>query len=163
MGVAEALRQSIREYGVGDPLINSLHVKVSGCPNGCSRHHIANIGFHGAAAKGDGNQVPAYEVFLAGNYGNQDPARFGHRVKTKVPARRVPLFMNDILAHYQSERSEGESFNDFVDRVGTTPFEDLAAQYREVGTLNKENLETYVDWGRTILYKLERGEGECAV
>ncbi len=165
MGVADALRNSIRANDAADdPLVSGLHVKVSGCPNGCSRHHIANIGFHGAAAKGEGGQqAPAYEVFLAGNYGNLDPVRFGKRVKTKVPAKRVPAFMDDILAHYKSERSDGESFNDFVDRVGTEPFEQLAAQYREVGALNKENLDTYVDWGKTILYKLERGEGECAV
>lgn len=163
MGVADALRQTLRESAYEDPMVNSLHVKVSGCPNGCSRHHIANIGFHGAATKGDGNQVPAYEVFLAGNYGNQDPVRFGHRVKAKVPAKRVPLFMNEIISFYQNQRSDGEIFNDFVDRVGTEPFEKLADQFRDVGLLNKQNLDTYMDWGRTILYKLERGEGECAV
>ncbi len=165
MGVGDALRSSIRaNEHIDDPLISSLHVKVSGCPNGCSRHHIANIGFHGAAAKGEGGQqAPAYEVFLAGNYGNQDPVRFGKRVKSKVPAKRVPAFMDDILAHYKENRNDGESFNDFVDRVGVAPFEELASQYREVGALNKENLDTYVDWGKAILYKLERGEGECAV
>lgn len=163
MGVAGALRESIRRYGADDPLIKGLHVKVSGCPNGCSRHHIANIGFHGAAMKGDGNQAPAYEVFLAGNYGNQDAARFGHRVKSKVPAKRVPAFLDDVLSHYQANRSEGEAFNDFVDRSGTAPFEEIAAKYRGVGALNKENLDSYIDWGKTILYKVERGEGECAV
>ena len=165
MGVADALRDSIRANAdVEDPLISGLHVKVSGCPNGCSRHHVANIGFHGAAAKGEGGQqAPAYEVFLAGNYGNQDPVRFGRRVKTKVPAKRVPAFMDAILAQYKSDRANGESFNDYVDRVGTAPFEEVAAGFREVGPLNKENLETYVDWGKSIIYKLERGEGECAV
>ena len=163
MGVASALRETLRQSAFEDPMVNSLHVKVSGCPNGCSRHHIANIGFHGAATKGYGNQVPAYEVFLAGNYGNQDPVRFGHRVKAKVPAKRVPLFMNEIISFYQDNRSKEEPFNDFVDRVGTEPFEKLADQYRDVGSLNKENLDTYMDWGKTILYKLERGEGECAV
>ena len=163
MGVAGALRGSLRERGITDPAVRELHVKVSGCPNGCSRHHIANIGFHGAATKGDGNQVPAYEVFLAGNYGNVDPTRFGHRVKAKVPAKRVPAFVNDVLNHYTTNRQDGEGFNDFVDRVGVTPFEELAVPYREVGSLTKENLDTYMDWGKTILYKLERGEGECAV
>ena len=163
MGVASALRETLRQSAFEDPMVNSLHVKVSGCPNGCSRHHIANIGFHGAATKGDGNQVPAYEVFLAGNYGNQDPVRFGHRVKAKVPAKRVPLFMNEIISFYQDNRSKEEPFNDFVDRVGTEPFERLADQFRDVGSLNKENLDTYMDWGKTILYKIERGEGECAV
>ncbi len=163
MGVAGALRKSIREFGSDDPLITSLHVKVSGCPNGCSRHHIANIGLHGAATKGDGNQVPAYEVFLAGNYGNANAVRFGHRVKTKVPAKRVPEMMNALLAHYRDNRNGGETFNDYVDRVGVEPFEELLSQYKEVGKLNKETLATYMDWGKTILYKVERGEGECAV
>jgi sulfite reductase beta subunit-like hemoprotein len=163
MGVAGALRNSLRELGSDDPSIKSLHVKVSGCPNGCSRHHIANIGLHGAATKGDGNQVPAYELFLAGNYGNADPVRFGHRIKAKVPAKRAPELVNAVLAHYQAERNEGESFNDFVDRIGTAPFEEIAGKFRDVGKLNKANLDTYMDWDRTILYKLERGEGECAV
>ena len=163
MGVSIALRKSIREFGTKDPLIKELHVKVSGCPNGCSRHHIANIGFHGAVTKGDGNHVPAYEVFLAGNYGNADDVRFGHRVKAKVPAKRLPEFMIDILTYYQGERSDGERFNDFVDRVGTAPFEELAGRYRDVGALNKANLGTYMDWGKTVIFKLERGEGECAI
>ena len=163
MGVAGALRESVRTRGHDDEQVNKLHIKVSGCPNGCSRHHIANIGFHGAATKGDGNQVPAYEVFLAGNYGNDDPTRFGHRVRAKVPAKRVPQFTDAILDHYQQNRNKGESFNAFVDRVGVEPFEQLAGNYREVGSLNKANLDTYMDWGKTVLYKLERGEGECAV
>ncbi|MCH7655337.1 MAG: nitrite/sulfite reductase [Chloroflexi bacterium] len=163
MGVSIALRKSIREFGTKDPLIRELHVKVSGCPNGCSRHHIANIGFHGAVTKGDGNHVPAYEVFLAGNYGNADDVRFGHRVKAKVPAKRLPEFMTDILTYYQGERGDGERFNDFVDRVGTGPFEELAGKYRDVGALNKANLATYMDWGKTVIFKLERGEGECAI
>ena len=71
--------------------------------------------------------------------------------------------MNEIISFYQDNRSKEEPFNDFVDRVGTEPFEKLADQFRDVGSLNKENLDTYIDWGKTILYKLERGEGECAV
>ena len=63
MGLGEAVGDTLREMAIEDPLVKSLHVKMSGCPNGCARHHIANIGFHGAATKGDGNQVPAYELF----------------------------------------------------------------------------------------------------
>lgn len=163
MGVGEALRDTLLEMAVEDPLVKSLHVKVSGCPNGCSRHHIANIGFHGAATKGDGNQVPAYEIFLAGSYGSSDATRFGRRVKTKVPAKRVPQLTRHILDFYQGQRQNGESFNQFVDRMGTEPFEAIAEEYKDPGLLNRENIGTYLDWGKTVLYKLERGEGECAV
>ena len=47
--------------------------------------------------------------------------------------------------------------------MGGAPFEEIAGRFRDAGTLNKANLDTYMDWGKTILFKLERGEGECAV
>ena len=34
---------------------------------------------------------------------------------------------------------------------------------KEVGELNRETIDTYIDWDKTIIYKLERGEGECAI
>ena len=46
--------------GITDPLTKQIHIKMSGCPNGCSQHHIANIGFYGASIKVGGKHVPAY-------------------------------------------------------------------------------------------------------
>ena len=163
MGLAAAVRETLYEMAVEDPLVRSLHVKISGCPNGCARHHIANIGFHGAATKSDGRQVPAYEMFIAGNYGNGDPFRFGYRIKTKILAKRVPDMVRDLVKFYQEKRQNGEKFNDFVDRLGKDPFEELAGQHAKIGPLNKDTLDTYMDWSKTVLFKVERGEGECAL
>ena len=69
-----------------------------------------------------------------------------------------------IIDHYKANRNDGEEFNQFVDRVGTKPYEDMFGPWKaEIGELNRENINTYMDWGKTVLYKLERGEGECAV
>ena len=69
-----------------------------------------------------------------------------------------------IIDHYKANRNDGEEFNKFVDRVGTKPYEDMFAPWKaEIGPLDREHIETYMDWGKTVLYKLERGEGECAV
>ena len=163
MGLGQAVGETLKEMGIEDPLVKSLHVKMSGCPNGCSRHHLANIGFQGAATKGDGNQVPSYEISLAGSYGNGDSARFGQRVKTKVPAKRIPELVRHLIRFYQDQRQENETFNQFVDRMGPEPFEAMAGQYKEAGPLNRENIDVYLDWSEATLYKLERGEGECAV
>ena len=163
MGLGEAVSETLKEMAIEDPLVKPLHVKISGCPNGCARHHIANIGFHGAATKGDGNQVPAYETFIAGSYGNGDPMRFGQRLKTKVPAKHVPQLVRSFIQAYQGQRQDGEAFNQFVDRVGVEPFEAIAIEHKDAGPLNRENINTYLDWGKTALYKVERGEGECAV
>ena len=49
-------------------LTASIHIKMSGCPNGCSQHHIANIGFYGASLKVGERQIPAYIPHIGGNY-----------------------------------------------------------------------------------------------
>lgn len=162
MGLNVALRESLASIDTSDPLIKEIHIKASGCPNSCGQHHIANIGFHGAVMRGQGGQVPAYEVFLGGRYENG--VRIGTRLKTRVPAKNAPEALVDILDLYKADRGEGERFNDFFDRVGKEPFEELLGQYKQkIGPLNRENIETYMDWERTVLYKVERGEGECAV
>ena len=169
MGMARAVRQEMASWNglMDDPLIKELHVKISGCPNGCALHHIANIGFHGAAMKGpSGQQIPAYELFLGGSYGgkNIEGTRFGQRLAgVKVPAKRVPEVVRRIAAFYKESRQEGERFNDFVDRVGTEPVMAIANEYKEMETLAEENQNLYVDWEKTVLYTVERGEGECAV
>jgi sulfite reductase beta subunit-like hemoprotein len=162
MGLNKALRETLATVDLSDPLIRQLHIKASGCPNSCGQHHIANIGFHGAAMKGEGGQVPAYELFLGGQYEDGD-VKIGARIKTRVPARRAPEALKAVLDYYRAERKEGELFNRFVERVGTAPFEALLSQFGKVGPLNRQNIQHYMDWERTVLYKLERGEGECAV
>jgi len=162
MGLNKAVREVLATMDLSDPLIQAIHIKASGCPNSCGQHHIANIGFHGAAMKGEGGQVPAYELFLGGQYEGGN-VRIGTRIKTRVPARRAPEALRAVLGFYQKERSSGEAFNKFVDRQGPAPFEALLAEFKEVGPLNRDNIKHYMDWERTVLYKLERGEGECAV
>src|SRR5829696_2398703 len=51
MGLNHAVRERIESMGIEDPLTKRVHIKMSGCPNGCSQHHIANIGFYGASIK----------------------------------------------------------------------------------------------------------------
>ena len=91
---------------------------MSGCPNGCSQHHLANIGFYGAAMKVNGHQMPAYIPHLAGSYDEGD-VTMGKRLKSRIPAKRVPDAVERWVRHYEENRNDGEQFNDFVERVGT--------------------------------------------
>ena len=162
MGLGRALIDKIESMNVTDPLTKQMHVKMSGCPNGCGQHHIADIGFHGAAAKAPGGQIPAYELFLGGSYDDADP-RIGLRVKTKVPAKRVPQALEKVVDFYEAHRNDGELFKDFAARLGPAEFEPLLQEFKEVGELNRDTIQEYIDWDKTVKYKLERGEGECAV
>ena len=162
MGLGRAVSDAIAEMETKDPLVKQMHVKMSGCPNGCGQHHIADIGFHGAASKAPGGQVPAYELFLGGSYDEGD-ARIGLRTKTKVPAKRMPEAVKRLVEFYQEQRNEGELFKDFAARLGAPAFEPILQEFKEVGELNRDTIDTYIDWDKTVKYILERGEGECAL
>ena len=150
-----------------DEGVQNIRIKMSGCPNGCGLHHIANIGFHGAAVKGPaGEQMPAYELFLGGNYGGNrvEDSRIGTRIpKVKVPAKFVPDVIKQIASHYKEQKNDGESFNQFLDRVGLEQVGEIAAGAAAAAQLAATGSDLYFDWDRTNIYKLERGEGECAV
>jgi sulfite reductase beta subunit-like hemoprotein len=163
MGLNRAMASAISELPLVDPLVRDLHIKISGCPNGCGRHHLANIGFQGAAVKDkDGKQVPAYEVYVGGEF-EKGSFRFARRIAEKIPSKRAPEAMKRMVQFYLDGRQGDERFNDFVDRVGPKSFGPILADLKEVGGLSVETFDDYFDWERTTPYKLERGEGECAV
>ncbi len=162
MGLGRAVAAAVQGYD--DPLVRAMHVKISGCPNGCGRHHIADIGFHGASFKGDeARQVPSYEVFVGGRY-EGGTTQYGQRIKVKLPAKKVPEAVQRIVAYYAAERAESESFQEFVERVGPKSLEPvLADMSRSAEKFNMESLPLYMDWERDVLFIVQRGEGECAV
>lgn len=170
MGLAKAVGEEVATWGdlAEDPGVGKIRIKMSGCPNGCGLHHIANIGFHGAAVKGpDGKQIPSYELFLGGNYGDNkvEDSRIGTRIpKVKVPAKLVPGVVKEIATYYtQQRKDEQEGFNQFLDRVGLEQVTEVASKAAQVSETVEAGSDLYFDWERTNAYVLERGEGECAV
>ncbi len=169
MGLAKAVKDEVESWNglLEDEGVQDIRIKMSGCPNGCGLHHIANIGFHGAAVKGPGGeQMPAYELFLGGNYGGNrvEDSRIGTRIpKVKVPAKFVPGVIKQITSHYKEQKNDGESFNEFLDRVGLEQVGEIAAAAAASAQSAASGSDLYFDWERSNIYKLERGEGECAV
>jgi sulfite reductase beta subunit-like hemoprotein len=164
MGLNKALGETLDGMGDLDPLVEKMHIKASGCPNSCGQHHIASIGFHGAVMKGPGGQVPAYELFLGGRSTEAGGTKVGDRVKARIPAKLAPQALKMVLDTYIAERNEGEEFSAFIERFGISKFEEEFGKLKaDLGPLDRDNIQTYMDWGKTVVYKLERGEGECAV
>jgi len=162
MGLNAAVQQRLEDMAIEDPLTRSIHIKMSGCPNGCSQHHIANIGFYGASMKVGERQVPAYIAHLGGHY-EDGVVKMGVRLKSRLPAKRVPDAVERWLRHYEQGREEGELFNDFVARVGEADFEAVVKDLAMPVEFNLENMNHFIDWNRSEPYKVVRGEGECAV
>jgi len=162
MGLNAAVQERVESMQIDDPLTKQIHIKMSGCPNGCSQHHLGTIGFYGASLKVGGHQMPAYVAHIGGRYEGGEFA-YGTRLKVRLPAKRVPEAVERWIRLYEAERNEGEPFNAFFDRVGTEPFEAAAKELSMPVEFNLENMQHFIDWTKSEPFKVVRGEGECAV
>ncbi len=143
-----------------DPLVNEIKLKVSGCPNSCGQHHVADIGFYGMAVRNGDRQVPAFQLLLGGNA--QGEGRLA-KLTMKIPARYIPDAVEKLIGTYVAERNDGEKFGAWSARAGTPRVRELLAEYRIVPDFDKDPM-AYVDWGQSKLFTLDdMGEGECAV
>jgi sulfite reductase beta subunit-like hemoprotein len=162
MGLNRAVKERVESMQISDQLTKRIHIKMSGCPNGCSQHHIANIGFYGASLKVGERQLPAYIPHIGGNFEGGEVI-FGKRLKSRLPAKRVPEAVERWIKLYESERNEGEEFNAFAERTGAETFEAAVKELTLPPEFSLETMQQFIDWNRSSPYKVERGEGECAI
>jgi sulfite reductase (ferredoxin) len=88
-----------------------LKLHVTGCPNSCGQHWIADIGIEGKKLKVDGQMVDAYYFCLGGALGlHQATAR---PVGYRCAATEVPEAIERLLRRYLLDRSEGQNLRQF--------------------------------------------------
>ncbi|WP_205696613.1 nitrite/sulfite reductase [Conexibacter sp. SYSU D00693] len=162
MGLNGAMQQRLLEMDITDPLTKRIHIKNSGCPNGCGQHHIADIGFYGASIKVGEHTLPAYIPHVGGQY-EEGLVAYGQRLKTRLPAKRVPDAVERWIRMYEAEREEGELFRAYAARVGTKRFEDEVRDLAMPVEFGLESMNMFIDWNRKVPFEVIRGEGECAV
>jgi sulfite reductase beta subunit-like hemoprotein len=162
MGLNQAVQDRVVAMNIDDPLTRQIHIKMSGCPNGCSQHHIADIGFYGASIKVGERTIPAYIPHIGGHYEGGE-VRYGQRLKARLPAKRVPEAVERWLRFYESDRTDGEMFRAFVDRVGADEFTARVKDLTMPIEFNLENMNQFIDFNKDVPFEVQRGEGECAV
>ena len=151
MGLGAALSAQVRKES--DPVIRKLRINISGCPNACGQHWIADVGFYGNARKIDGKEVPYYLMMLGGT-----EQQFGIAIQS-LPARLAPVAVDRVLTHFKANRQEGETFRDYVLRHKAETFKKMTADLAKPAELFPE---MYQDWGDEEAYSLQLGRGECA-
>ena len=162
MGLNQAVQERVQAMDVEDELTRAINIKMSGCPNGCGQHHVADIGFYGASIKVGEHTIPAYIPHVGGVYEGGEVA-FGQRLKLRLPAKRVPEAIERWLRHYESARAQGEPWGAFVARVGTGELESLVKDLSMPVDFSLETMGQFIDWNRNAPFEVIRGEGECAV
>ena len=156
MNLGAALAEAVRDHP--DAQVRHLSIKISGCPNSCGQHWIADLGFYGNARKIDGKEVPYYQMLLGGGYDAEGMMRFGVAVQS-IPARLAPIAVRRVLDHYVETRQAGEAFRDYVLRHKVETFRLMTNDLVKPPELAPE---MYRDWGDDTEYSLKLGRGECA-
>ncbi len=82
-------------------------VRSTGCPNGCARPYMAEIGFVGKAPN-------KYQIYLGGN---ESSTRLNRLFKENVQNAAIIDELRPVLSRYAKERTAGERFGDWCERV----------------------------------------------
>jgi sulfite reductase (NADPH) hemoprotein beta-component len=99
------LEEVIEEAGLRH---DAITIRMTGCPNGCARPYISEIGFVGRSPG-------CYNVYLGGGFAGQ---RLSKLYRENFPGGEVKSLLGPIIKHYAKERNEGERFGDFCIRAG---------------------------------------------
>ena len=156
--ISNAFANGLGQY---QELARELKIKISGCPNGCAQHTVANIGFHAAALSHEDRTIPAYLVSLGGET-NPNSAAIAHSIG-KFPAKNGVRIIETLLALYDNERRPAEEFNSFVTRVGDERLKALLEPLRRIPPFT-EDPAFYRDYGHEHeRFAVRPGvKGECA-
>jgi sulfite reductase (ferredoxin) len=112
--VVAEIQNELNAVGLPEDVV---HLRTSGCPNGCSRPYTAEIGIVGAS-------IDMYSVYLgASNLGTRLGALFAQNVKRRDIAPRL----RPVLELYKDTRHAGESFGDFCHRIGVQALREATA------------------------------------
>ena len=138
-GLADAISKQLETLDVPKKTI-----RISGCPNSCGQHHIAEIGFQGRAKKIDGKMMPCYDLFVGGRVYEGQTA-FGKSIAT-LAAKDVPHFLYEI---FKQEAFDTKLFDEILQKYSNFS-RDFTNDY-------------FYDYGVSHLFSLKgRGSGECA-
>ncbi len=94
-----------------------LKLHVTGCPNSCGQHWIADIGLEGKKIKHEGRMVDAFYFCVGGGVGQH--AAIARPVGYRIPATEVPAALERLLGSYLEERIPGEDLQSWFSRYNS--------------------------------------------
>lgn len=98
---------------------SSLRIHISGCPNACAQHQIADIGFSGGKVTIAGSSMLGYQVWLGGDL----RAGLVGQVVGRVAEEDVHPITGAIVGVWEALRERGEILTDTVNRFGLDAFQ----------------------------------------
>jgi sulfite reductase (ferredoxin) len=116
-GLIRKLAALLDELGLGE---ENISFRMSGCPNGCSRPYLGDVGFVGTT-------LGKYDVMLGGDF---DGTRLNRVFAPNVPITEIPSLLRPLFEAYGSDREIGEGFGNWTERVGFEALRDVSVSER---------------------------------
>lgn len=135
-----------------------ITIKISGCMNACGQHNMAEIGFQGMTIKSGKLVAPALQILLGGGILGDGKGRFADKV-LKIPSKRGPLALRQILDDFKVNALAEESFLAYYERKEKSYFYTLLKPLSDSTELQQDD---FIDWGNEKPYIKAVGIGECA-
>ena len=140
--------------------IPEFRLNLSGCPNTCGQHMLADLGFYGNVARRGQQMFPAYAVVAGARVGDGE-ARLARTID-RVSARDLPRFVEDVLKLWLEKKSGHASFADYIDAEGTQDLRSIADRYRNIPAPEVDR-SYYCDWNSDEMFSLAgKSAGECS-
>lgn len=95
----------LTKHGLAD---DAIIFRVTGCPNGCGRAMLAEVGLVGKAPG-------RYNLHLGGNL---EGTRIPRLYQENITEQQILAELDALIGRWATERNQGECFGDFVIRVG---------------------------------------------
>jgi sulfite reductase (ferredoxin) len=111
--VIDQLEPMVAELGLGQ---EEFSIRMTGCPNGCARPYVADIGLVGRT-------LGKYNIYLGGN---MEGTRLNALYQELVPAAALPEAIRAVLIAYLDGRQNGERIGDWAARVGVDAIQSAA-------------------------------------
>jgi sulfite reductase (ferredoxin) len=95
----------------------NIWIRMTGCPNGCARPYLGDLGFVGRT-------LNAYNVYVGGDF---EGTRLNQLYAEMIPTDLLVATVGPLLVMYKEQRQPGERFGDFCYRVGVEALREFAA------------------------------------
>ena len=159
-GALSATAETLQASGLDFNSIPEFRLNLSGCPNTCGQHMLADLGFYGNVGRKEQQMFPAYMVVAGAEIG-AGKARLARPID-RVSARDLPEFVQEVLKTWLAKKDGFTSFAAYIDGEGTQEIRGISDRFREIPTYT-ENQTYYFDWGAKESFSLVgKGVGECS-
>jgi sulfite reductase (ferredoxin) len=163
-GALAAIARALGKSGLPLDAIGDFRLNLSGCPNSCGQHVLADLGFFGNAGRKEDETskrlYPAYAIVAGARIGGGE-ARLAKSFG-RIAARDLPDFVVALLKTWLEKKSRFASFAAYIDGEGAADIAALEQRFAEIPAF-EDDKNYYYDWGAESQFSLVgRGVGECS-